>query len=83
MEDCNRAIELDPDFAGAYINRGAVYRNKGEYDRAIKDYNIAIKLNPNLIEVYVNRGAAYIDRLSMTTQLKTSTGRPNSIQILL
>ena len=39
-----------------YSNRGAVYRNKEVFDRAIKDYNKAIELNPELAEAYYNRG---------------------------
>jgi tetratricopeptide (TPR) repeat protein len=34
------------------INRSIAYENKGDYDRAIKDFDAAIRLNPNDAEAY-------------------------------
>jgi len=45
--------------AKAYVNRGAAYRKKGNYDRAIADFNKAIELDPGCAEAYHNRGVAY------------------------
>ena len=53
------AIELNPDLAEAYNNRGNAYRNTSDFDAAIADYNKAIELNPDLAEAYNNRGVAY------------------------
>ena len=53
------AIELIPNLAEAYNNRGIAYKNSGDYHRAIQDYDKAIELNPNLIQVYNNRGNTY------------------------
>ena len=39
-----RAIELDPDLAGAYADRAEVYLSMGEYERAIEDSSKAIKI---------------------------------------
>ena len=36
-----RAIELKPDFAEAYSNRGIVHAKKGDHDQAIRDFNQA------------------------------------------
>ena len=55
----SRAIELNPNNAGAYNNRGIAYKEKGEHECAIEDYNKAIELNPKLASAYVNRGSAY------------------------
>ena len=54
-----KAIELKPDYAEAYSNRGIAYFEKGEHDRAIEDYNKAIERNPDYAEAYTNRGNAY------------------------
>ena len=54
-----KAIELKPDLAEAYNNRGNAYADQGDFDSAISDYNIVIQLNPNYAEAYSNRGAAY------------------------
>ena len=43
----------------AYCNRGNVYGEKGEFDRAIDDYNKAIELNPEFAYAYKNRGNAH------------------------
>ena len=47
LERYSYAIELNPNNASTYSNRGVAYHNKGEYDRAIRDYTEAIRLNPN------------------------------------
>ena len=54
-----RAIELDSKFAFAYNNRGVIYANLKQYERAIEDYDQTIKLNPELVEAYNNRGISY------------------------
>ena len=59
IEDFNKAIELNPNYAEAYSNRGLVYAKKGDYDRAIEDLNKAIELDPNYAEAYNNRGIAF------------------------
>jgi len=59
IEYYNRAIELNPENAKAYNNRGLAYMNLEEYEKAISDYNKAIELNPEDADVYNNRGDAY------------------------
>ena len=53
------AIELKPDFAIAYNNRGITYRDKGEIKRAIDDFNKAIELQSDYADAYNNRGLTY------------------------
>ena len=85
FEDHNKAIQLDPQLAEAYSNRGVTYRNKGEVDRAIEDYTEAIKLKPEGVEPYNNRGIAYchkgkydyaIEDFSEAIQLKPGLAVP-------
>ena len=59
IEVYSRAIELNPNHAASYSNRGAAYWGKDELDLAIADYNKAIELDPELAQAYSNRGAAY------------------------
>ncbi len=51
------AIQLKPDYAEVYNNRGNINSGLGSRDAALDDYDEAIRLNPNFVEVYSNRGA--------------------------
>ena len=59
VEHYTTAINLNPERAEVYTNRGIAYAKKDEFDTAIQDYNTAINLNPELTEAYNNRGNAY------------------------
>ena len=59
IADYSKAIELAPDSADVYYNRGDAYDEMGEYGKAIADYNKAIELDPNHTLAYYNRGCAY------------------------
>lgn len=60
LADMNKAIDLAPDFAYTYYNRGNVLSQLKDYRAAIVSYNEAIVLEPNLAEAYYNRGLTYI-----------------------
>lgn len=57
-----------------YHLRGRIYSDKGDYERAIKDYEQAIKLSPLNEEIYISRGAAYLDKGELDQAL-TNFGR--------
>ena len=50
------AIELNPENASVYNNRGVAYRDKGDFDAASEDFNKAIELDPEYAGVYSNSG---------------------------
>ena len=54
----NTAIRLNSDFARAYLQRGLLKSELGDYRRAIADYNAAIQLGRDYSDVFSNRGAA-------------------------
>jgi len=60
ISDYTAAIELKPDYAEAYNNRGFAYYLKGDFARAISDYTRAIELRPNYPKAYNSRGVAYM-----------------------
>jgi tetratricopeptide (TPR) repeat protein len=58
----NEAIQLDPESAHVFINRGNAYKNKGDHDRAIADFNEAIRLDPKSALAFRDRGDAYTNK---------------------
>ena len=53
------AIELDPQLAEAYNNRGIVRYELGQFSAAIEDYTAAVRLKSNYADAFLNRGNAY------------------------
>jgi tetratricopeptide (TPR) repeat protein len=47
MADYDMAIKLDPNYAGAYYNRGNSRLEAGDKDGAVADYRQAVRLNPH------------------------------------
>ena len=45
IEQYSRAIELDPDYEKAYIQRGIAYTNLDDYEKAAADFDRAIVFN--------------------------------------
>lgn len=59
IQDHDKAIALNPDYAESYNNRGVAYGKKGDHDHAIQDYDKAIALKPDHAKAHCNRGVAY------------------------
>jgi tetratricopeptide (TPR) repeat protein len=56
LQSYNQAIKLNPNYADAYSNRGALkYLQLNDFQGALSDYNQAIKINPKLTIAYVRR----------------------------
>ncbi len=45
VKDFSRVIEIDPQNANAFFNRGCCYDSIGELDLAISDYSVALELD--------------------------------------
>ena len=48
IDDCSKSIQLDPNYALAYYNRGVAYQGLEEYEKAKADYRKALTINPDL-----------------------------------
>ncbi len=60
IEDYNRAIQLYPEFAAVYNNRGNLLLGLDATREAIKDFDRAIVLAPGYAAAFSNRAGAYI-----------------------
>ena len=62
ISEYTKAIEIDPENAIAYNNRGVAHykslKNDG-YEKAMADYDKAISLDPDFVTAYINRGNAH------------------------
>lgn len=57
----SKAIELNPNYANGYANRGNVYRVQKKLDKAIVEYSKAIELDNTKIQVLYARANTYKD----------------------
>lgn len=59
IEDFNRAIELDPDYAEVYFERAFAYAKLGFTEQMMADLDTAIELRPRYFEALSVRGISY------------------------
>ncbi len=62
IAEYDKAIELDPNLAEAYVRRAFVHKVLGQYEQAMADYDKAIELSPNNAMYYNDRGFAYAEQ---------------------
>lgn len=61
-EEYLKAIELNPDYAEAYLKLGTWYENEDHYEKGYEALNKAISLRPDYAEAYCALGFAYIQK---------------------
>ncbi len=52
VQTCDRMIQLKPDFAQAYYNRGVVFQKSGKFEDAIKSFSMAIQQKPDYAQAH-------------------------------
>lgn len=62
MEQYQRAINLDPDFAQAHYNLGTTYDEVLDYDKAMSEYQLALLADRRFPHAYNNLARLYILR---------------------
>lgn len=60
-----KALDINPNLAKAYNNRGVAYAQQGFLSPAIADFTMAIANKSNDAEAYNNRGHAYAQQIKM------------------
>ena len=73
IEKLGEAIELDSENSLLYFNRGTIYDQEGQLDKAEKDYNTAINLDPSSFGSNYNLGALYFNKAVELTNLANAT----------
>jgi len=53
VDDLNRAIQLDPQFAGAHYNLGAAFWFGGQRVKALTELKEAVRLDPTFVQAYL------------------------------
>lgn len=57
----DRAIEINPDYPEAWLNKGVALVALGRHQDAIHAYDQAIALKPDYADAHLNRGSALLD----------------------
>ena len=60
IADYDKAIELNPEYAHAYVMRGNTWGVKKEYERALSDLDKALSISPGLFDALLSRAATWI-----------------------
>ena len=60
LADCNKSIQLNPNDAWLYTNRGFAKIKLGQTESALTDCEEAVRLNPSLAEAYNTRSKAKV-----------------------
>tara|TARA_B100000780_G_C20863819_1_gene343476 strand:+ start:91 stop:348 length:258 start_codon:yes stop_codon:yes gene_type:complete len=58
VENYQKAVKLEPDFADGYYNLGYAQKQTGDLKKAIESYRASIAINPNGSEVLLNYDTA-------------------------
>lgn len=84
---CDRALELNPSYVKAWINKGNALQRLDRHEEAIACYDEAIDLDPKSAGAHFNRGSALIGCERLTQALHAFTeaerlGHPRAAEII-
>lgn len=65
-----KAIQLNPTYAGTYNDLGNLFQDKGNIDEAIACYQKALHLNPNFTGAHYNLGDSFQDKGQLDEAIK-------------
>lgn len=60
IRDFNHALEINPNYVDALVNRGSAYVLENRYNEALNDFNHALDLEKKQAEIYNIRGEIYL-----------------------
>src|SRR5262249_24526806 len=56
VRSLQKALEINPSYAEAYRNLGAVFRQQARFDEAIRSLQKALEINPDFADAHKNLG---------------------------
>jgi tetratricopeptide (TPR) repeat protein len=59
LQDCDKALELNPKLIDAYFRRGLTYTELGDLGLALENYNLTLDLDPEHVQAYIQRSWIY------------------------
>jgi tetratricopeptide (TPR) repeat protein len=62
LDDCRRALEINPRDVEAFLRSGFAYEMQGANDKALEDYQRAVELDPSYYKPYQYLGGYYYYR---------------------
>jgi tetratricopeptide (TPR) repeat protein len=62
LENYNKVLAINPNYALTYNNRGNIYFETGQDELALADYNKAIELDSSGVKRYTNRALIFLRR---------------------
>jgi pentatricopeptide repeat protein len=60
-EILNEILELQPETVNVYNSLGVLYRRRGDFGAALKQYEKALKIHPEAPHIYYNIGRVHVD----------------------
>jgi len=73
IADYGIALNIDPQYADAYLNRGKAYFNLGDPEAAITDFGRALQFSPTSEIAFFSRGVTYASLANPTSALSDLT----------
>ena len=70
IKDFSRALEINPDYVDALINRGSAYAELGRFNDALMDFNHALKFEKRDAELFNKRGEIYLQNKMYNEAIK-------------
>ena len=71
IQACDKATDIDPQYAYAWNNKGAALDAQGKYDEAIQALDKAIDIDPQYASAWYNKGNA-LTALGQTSEAKAA-----------
>ncbi|HAF13173.1 MAG TPA: hypothetical protein DCK93_16390 [Blastocatellia bacterium] len=85
VREFKRTLQIDSDFAEAYLGLGSAYHNLGQLQKAVEAYQEATRIRPDWVEAHTQLGLAYDGSGEFLKALRMHTKairlKPNDLEL--